>query len=128
MYAIRSYYVVLIILSGCRSYSGKTPEIRSADELFSAMEQNRQWPSYRGFYADGYMKGATLPDSFNVESGYNIRWKTPVPGMGLSCPSVWDDRIFITTAISENDSAGFLPGLYGDIEPVPDSSRHIWKP
>ena len=99
MYAIRSYYV----------------------------ENNRQWPSYRGFLADGYMKGATLPDSFNIESGYNVAWSTPIPGMGLSCPSIWNDRIFIITAISKDDAAGFKPGMYGDIAPVKDESWHTWK-
>jgi outer membrane protein assembly factor BamB len=35
--------------------------------------------------------------------------------------------LFITTAVSEGDKAGFKPGLYGDVTPVNDSSVHEWK-
>ncbi|MFZ5939773.1 MAG: hypothetical protein ACOYXB_04295, partial [Bacteroidota bacterium] len=121
-------FPVLVLLCSCTTPAKDyTSSIRSADDLFSAMENNRQWPSYRGFFASGYMKEADLPDSFNIATGYNVRWQTEIPGMGLSCPSVWDERIFLTTAISQDDRAGFLPGLYGDIEPVADSSVHLWK-
>lgn len=101
-------------------------DVNSDKELFEAMEANTQWPSYRGYFANGYMHNTQLPDSFNVESGHHILWNVEIPGMGLSCPVIWDDRVYITTAISENDTAGFLPGLYGDIAPVADSSVHQW--
>lgn len=94
--------------------------------LFESMEANTQWPSYRGYYANGYMKNTALPDSFNVETGFNVQWDIEIPGLGLSCPVIWDNSIFITTAISELDKEGYLPGLYGDIEPVADSSEHQW--
>lgn len=99
----------------------------SDDAFFRSMEDNRQWPSYRGYYASGYMNGASLPDSFNIESSYNVRWNIEIPGLGLSSPVVWDDRVFITTAISSEDREGFLTGRYGDIAPVEDSSEHVWK-
>jgi outer membrane protein assembly factor BamB len=57
----------------------------------------------------------------------NVKWNTEIPGLGISSPVVWGDRLFITTAISENDKAGFKPGLYGDVSPVNDSSVHEWK-
>lgn len=102
-------------------------EVTSADEFFKSMENNRQWPSYRGYFASGYLDDANLPDSFNVESSYNVKWNVEVPGLGLSCPVIWDDRVIITTAVSDQDKEGYLPGLYGDIEPVSDSSEHVWK-
>ena len=102
-------------------------EIDSQEAFFNAMETNRQWPGYRGFFASGYLDDTHLPDSFNVETNHNIQWNVKIPGLGLSCPVIWDDRIFITTAISEADDKGYLPGLYGDIEPVNDSSVHVWK-
>lgn len=100
--------------------------IHSDKTLFEALESNEQWPSYRGLFASGYIKNAELPDSFNIESGFNVKWDVEIPGLGLSCPSVWDNRIYITTAISEQDQAGYQAGLYGDIEPVSDSSEHRW--
>jgi outer membrane protein assembly factor BamB len=57
----------------------------------------------------------------------NIKWKTEIPGLGLSSPVIWDNKLFITTAISQKDKDGFKPGLYGDITPVKDSSVHEWK-
>jgi len=102
-------------------------KVISADTFFESMKSNRQWPSYRGYFASGYLDNANLPDSFNIESSYNVKWNIEVPGLGLSCPVIWDDRVFITTAVSDQDKEGYLPGLYGDIEPVPDSSEHIWK-
>ncbi|HOB84510.1 MAG TPA: PQQ-binding-like beta-propeller repeat protein, partial [Bacteroidales bacterium] len=47
--------------------------------------------------------------------------------MGISSPVIWGDRLFITTAISEEDKAGFKPGPYGDVTPVKDESVHTWK-
>ncbi len=98
----------------------------SSEELFKSMETNRQWPSYRGYLACGYMHNTDLPDSFNVETGHNVRWNIEIPGMGLSCPSIWNDNVFITTAISEADRSGFETGIYGDIAPVNDTSIHTW--
>jgi outer membrane protein assembly factor BamB len=125
------YLLVLVLLLGPLVESGAqsllAEDVNSADDFFTAMEKNRQWPSYRGYFASGYLDDANLPDSFNIESSYNIKWKVGVPGMGLSCPVIWENRIFITTAVSEQDNAGYLPGLYGDIEPVNDSSEHTWK-
>ncbi len=87
----------------------------------------RQWPQYRGYMASGVFDNANLPSSFDLEKMINIKWKINIPGMGISSPVVWGDRLFITTAISEADKAGFKPGLYGDVSPVNDSSVHEWK-
>lgn len=87
----------------------------------------RQWPGYRGYYASGVLDNANLPDQFDTERLINIRWKIPIPGLGISSPAIWGDRLFITTAISAEDKAGFKPGLYGDVTPVNDESVHSWK-
>lgn len=87
----------------------------------------RQWPGYRGYRASGVLDNANLPSEFDPEKMSNIRWKIPIPGMGISSPSIWGDRLFITTAISEEDKAGFKPGLYGDVTSVKDESVHVWK-
>lgn len=87
----------------------------------------RQWPGYRGYMASGVLDNADLPATFDLEKMVNIRWKTGIPGMGISSPIIWGDKLFITTAISENDKEGFKPGLYGDVKPVNDVSKHEWK-
>ncbi|MGA3039625.1 MAG: PQQ-binding-like beta-propeller repeat protein [Bryobacteraceae bacterium] len=52
-------------------------------------------------------ENANLPVSWNVETGAHIAWKTEIPGLGLSSPVVWDDVVFLTTAISSNPQMVF---------------------
>jgi len=73
------------------------------------------------------LDNADLPEKFDFDKPENIRWLIDIPGMGISSPVIWGDKLFITTAVSENDKAGFKPGLYGDVAPVSDSSVHEWK-
>ncbi|MCP4313278.1 MAG: PQQ-binding-like beta-propeller repeat protein [Bacteroidetes bacterium] len=121
------FSILMITFMSCSNkQESNLPPVDSEEALFEAMETNRQWPSYRGFHACGYLDRASLPDTFSVESGLNVKWNIEIPGLGLSCPVIWDDRIYLTTAISEADNSGYLPGLYGDIEPVADSSEHHW--
>jgi len=87
----------------------------------------RQWPVYRGYMSSGVLDDANLPESFDFGKMENVRWKISIPGMGISSPVIWGNRIFITTALSQGDKAGFKPGLYGDVTPVNDSSVHEWK-
>jgi outer membrane protein assembly factor BamB len=101
-------------------------QVHSDKSFFDAMESNTQWPSYRGYFASGYMNRVNLPDSFNIESSYHVKWNIEIPGMGLSCPVIWDDRVYITSAISDKDDQGYLTGIFGDVEPVQDSSEHRW--
>lgn len=105
--------------------------IALAINFFSAVKAQtpveRQWPAYRGYMSSGVLDNASLPDTFNLATMYNIRWKSKIGGLALSSPVIWGDKIFITTAISKDDKAGFKPGLYGNVDPVNDSSRHEWK-
>jgi outer membrane protein assembly factor BamB len=87
----------------------------------------RQWPGYRGYMASGVLDNANLPETFDFGKLENVRWKIDMPGMGISSPAIWGDRLFITSAVSDADKAGFKPGLYGDVTPVNDSSVHEWK-
>jgi len=86
----------------------------------------RQWPSYRGYYASGVLDNTSLPINWNVDEGENIRWKVDIPGLGLSSPVVWGDKVFLTTAISRSDTLKFTAGQVGS-EPVEDESVHEWK-
>jgi len=116
--------LAVLSLISCKP-AAQSPSLNE-HSLFQAMEENTQWPSYRGYFANGYVKGARLPQAFDVASGTHVKWQLPVPGLGLSCPVIWDEHVFITTAISEEDQEGYRTGLYGDIEPVADSSEHRW--
>lgn len=87
----------------------------------------RQWSQFRGPMAMGWLDNANLPESWNVEKNENILWNIDIPGLGLSCPVIWGNKLFITTAISSTDKSGLKTGIYGDIESVDDDSEHEWK-
>src|ERR1017187_5374037 len=70
---------------------------------FSAEAQN--WPAFRGPGASGAAARQNLPLTWNVKTGANIGWKTPVPGLAHSSPIVWSDRIYLTTAVSSRPDA-----------------------
>ncbi len=85
------------------------------------------WPQFRGIKAGGVSEGSPAPSAWNVAAGKNILWKTVIPGLGLSSPVVWGDQLFVSTAISGKPDATLRPGLYGDIESVPDDTSHEWR-
>jgi outer membrane protein assembly factor BamB len=86
----------------------------------------QQWPSFRGANAAGVADGTPLPTEWDVPSGKNILWKTPVPGLGHSSPIVWGSRLFVSTSISGAEKSEMKVGLYGDIGSVNDTSTHRW--
>ena len=101
--------------------------ISSLNKTYSQLNPDRQWTAYRGKLSSGVLDNANLPESFDIIKMINVRWKIEIPGLGLSSPVIWDNKIFITSAISQTDREGFKPGIYGDITPVRDSSIHEWE-
>jgi outer membrane protein assembly factor BamB len=87
----------------------------------------QHWPSFRGESAAGVRDGQNLPESWDVEKGTNLRWKTRIPGLAHSSPVVWGDRVFVTSAVSSRADATFRRGLYGDGDASDDRSVHQWK-
>src|SRR6185503_20017545 len=87
----------------------------------------QNWPSFRGTGASGVADGSPTAATWNAATGENVLWKTAMPGVAVSSPIVWADRVFVSTAISSDPSAGIRTGLYGDVEPAKDVSKHSWK-
>lgn len=86
----------------------------------------QQWPQFRGAFASGILDSMNLPDNWDIETGENIKWKLDIPGLGHSCPVIWNEKLFITTAISGSGDDGLKAGLYGDIDDVDDDSEHMF--
>jgi outer membrane protein assembly factor BamB len=93
----------------------------------AARKASGNWPSFRGSHASGVADGQNLPDAWNGETGENIRWKVRVPGLAHSSPVIWDDKLFVTTAVSSQTDATFRHGLYGDGTASEDRSTHHWN-
>lgn len=55
----------------------------------------------------------------------NVRWKTPIPGRGLSSPVIWNDTIFLTTSIPVGERLQpRMSGRPGEHDNRPIDSRH----
>src|SRR5205807_2564154 len=100
---------ILVWLIACPSVSGQ------------------HWPSFRGPNASGVSDGHPTLVKWNAPSGESVLWKTPIPGVAVSSPVVWGDRVFVSTAVSSDPHATIRTGLYGDVEPSSDRSRHSWR-
>jgi outer membrane protein assembly factor BamB len=86
-----------------------------------------EWPQFRGPSASGIGDGTKPPVRWDATKNANILWKTEIPGLAVSSPVVWGERVFVTTAISSDPKQKFRVGLFGDTDPVNDSSTHQWK-
>ena len=84
------------------------------------------WPQFRGQQASGMDSSAPAPVQWNVETGENIRWRTPIPGLAHASPIVWNDRVYLTTAVRPG-RADLKVGLYGDIDSANDQAVHQWR-
>ena len=71
--------------------------------LWSSEKHHHNWPQWRGINADGASQNGAVPVNWNETT--NIKWKTPIPGKGLSTPVIWGNQIFITTAIELDEKA-----------------------
>jgi outer membrane protein assembly factor BamB len=84
------------------------------------------WPQFRGPNGGGVSQDAA-PVTWNIESGENIRWQTPIPGLGHACPIIWHDRIYVATAIKPGSKPDLRIGLYGDINSYTEKEPHQWR-
>ena len=86
-----------------------------------------RWPSFRGPDASGVGDGANLPTTWDLEKSINIKWKTPIPGFSHSSPIIWDDRIYVTTAVPLGNGSGtFKHGEASGVASTTDDVPHAW--
>ncbi len=69
-----------------------------------------EWPQFRGPNGSATATGNHLPTQW--ASDKNVAWKAKLPGYGWSCPVVWGDKLFITTAVTDKQQkpSGGGPG------------------
>jgi outer membrane protein assembly factor BamB len=84
------------------------------------------WPQFRGPAASGIGQGAPVPTTWNVETGENVRWQTPIPGLAHAAPIVWGDCVYVATAVKPG-GAELKVGLYGNIDSVNEKESHQWR-
>lgn len=104
-----------------------SPAIPEGAGASFTVKTNGHWPSFRGLNATGVADGENPPVQWDAEKSEHIRWKTAIPGLAHSSPVVWGNQIFLTTAISSDPESKLRHGLYGDVAPHKDVSKHTWK-
>lgn len=72
-----------------------------------AGDASRNWPAWRGPEFNGVSPTAHPPTRWSEQE--NIRWKQPIPGAGSSTPIVWNDLVFVLTAIPDGDGSSANP-------------------
>jgi outer membrane protein assembly factor BamB len=69
-----------------------------------------EWAQFRGPLAGVVADDPALPDVWSETN--NVVWKTNIPGLGWSSPVVWEDHVFLTSAVSTGQEAAPAKGLY----------------
>ncbi|MFH0761960.1 MAG: PQQ-binding-like beta-propeller repeat protein [Bacteroidota bacterium] len=98
--------------------------------LIPASAQNeikQQWPQFRGYRGAGILDQAGTPITWSLGKKENILWDIPIPGLAHSSPVIWEDKIFLTTAVSSSRQDSLKIGLYGDTDMSQDQSIHDFK-
>ena len=67
--------------------------------LIAVPASAENWPGWRGPRGDGSSREKNVPTSWNGETGENIVWEVPLPGVGHASPVIWEDRVFLVTCL-----------------------------
>ena len=92
-----------------------------------AVTKPAPWPEFRGTGRSGIADGQHPPLAWDTESGRNLRWQTPVDGLGLSSPIIWGRHVFVTTAVSPETEQSIEAGDLGLIARKNETSLHEWQ-
>ena len=62
--------------------------------------QAENWPGWRGPRGDGSSASQSVPISWDVTTGKNLLWKTPLSATGHSSPIIHGNRVYIVGCIN----------------------------
>ncbi len=94
------YRIAILILSVCLPAA-----VGAAEKAPERIEHN--WHQWRGPTASGVAPHGDPPLHWDRQK--NVCWRAAVPGRGSSTPIVWEDRVFLTTAIDTERTVDSLP-------------------
>src|SRR5438552_18276081 len=92
-----------------------------------AADRADNWPQWRGPDATGASATANPPIHWDAKT--NIKWKVAVPGRGSATPIVWDDQVFIVTAIKTDRVAAAedLPKINPNLPVKTDRPKNFFQ-
>ena len=73
--------------------------------LLTSVASGTNWAHWRGPSANGSSPDANPPLEWSETK--NIKWKVPVPGRGSGSPVVWENKIFVVSAVAPDGGRGF---------------------
>jgi outer membrane protein assembly factor BamB len=73
-----------------------------SSSLAPLVARGENWSQFRGANGDGVAADAELPVAWGAEN--HLAWKVKLPGLAWSQPVVWDDRVFVTTAVTDEQA------------------------
>jgi outer membrane protein assembly factor BamB len=65
---------------------------------------DQNWPQWRGPLCTGVAPNANPPVTWSETK--NIKWKVSIAGEGTATPVIWENRVFIQTAIPSGSQSG----------------------
>ena len=90
----------LLLLSSLVIFTIYSPNISADDHSDSKVLSNnieKNWHHWRGPHINGNASKSNPPILWSESE--NIRWRVKIPGFGHATPIIWEDKIFIQTAI-----------------------------
>lgn len=109
-----------------RAFRSSVPILLLSALLGLAQGGESDWGQWRGPMGTGMSATADPPKSWSETE--HIRWKTPIPGQGHSSPIVWQNRVYLTTAVPFGKSRlpvfDEAPGSHDNL-PVTKSHRFV---
>ena len=77
----------------------------SALSLLPCIAPAGNWSHWRGPDGNGSSPDAKPPVEWSATR--NVKWKVPIPGRGSGSPVIWDDKVFVVTALAADGGVGF---------------------
>lgn len=93
--------------------------------LGAGNDASTNWPQWRGPLANGVAPKGSPPTTWSETE--NVKWKVKIAGRGMSTPIIWENQIFIQSAIptgkkieppaqEKKAAANFSPNVFGQAQ------------
>ena len=92
-----------------------SPDFVWGQDFENAKQTN--WHQWRGPNADGTATVGNPPTKWGADT--NIKWKIEIPGEGSSTPIVWNDQVFVLSAIETDRKPENVPELHPEARTQP---------
>ncbi len=96
---------------------GLTGSLAFAAVAAAASAPDQNWPLWRGPLQNGVAPAANPPITWSETN--HVKWKVKIPGTGQATPIIWDDRVFIQTAIPSGKKVEATPAAAAEDPPPP---------